>query len=129
MLCAPVFLENQNTLHIIFDQKISLLHPTRRQNVVQQSVLACIGTRSILENSPWDSTAILIFCCRSLFAVISRFPLKTGRPFLNFLAVLPHPTLYKVETRKKFWIHASNIVCGVWGGGGWTCVNWKTPHK
>ena len=28
------------------------------------------------------------------------------------------PTLYKDETRKKFWIHASNIVCGVRGGVG-----------
>ena len=36
-------------------------------------------------------------------------------PFRNFLADLPPPTLYKVETRKKFWIHASNIVCGVRG--------------
>ena len=38
------------------------------------------------------------------------------QPFRKFLAVLPSPTLYKVETRKKFWIHASNIVCGVRGG-------------
>ena len=52
----------------------------------------------------------------SYFSVISRFPLKTVHPFRNFLAVLPPPTLYKVETRKKFWIHASNIVCGVRGG-------------
>ena len=49
-------------------------------------------------------------------------------PFRNFLAVLPPSTLYKVETRKKFWIHASNIVLGV-RGGVWTCVNWKTPQK
>ena len=54
----------------------------------------------------------------SYFSVISRFPLKTVHPFRNFLAVLPPPTLYKVETRKKFWIHASNIVCGVRGGVG-----------
>ena len=49
----------------------------------------------------------------SYFHVISRFPLKTVHPFRNSLVVLPPPTLYKVETRKKFWIHASNIVCGV----------------
>ena len=36
-----------------------------------------------------------------IFSVISRFPLKTVHPFRNFLAVLPSPTLYKVETRKK----------------------------
>ena len=38
--------------------------------------------------------------------------------FENFLAVTSPPTLYKVETRKKFWILASNIVCGVRGGVG-----------
>ena len=59
----------------------------------------------------WDSTAIFIFFCH-------RFPLKTVNHFRNFLAVLPSPTLYKVETRKKFWIHTSNIVCGVRGGVG-----------
>ena len=44
-----------------------------------------------------------------------RFPLKTVHHFLNFLAVLPPPTLYKVEleTWNKCRIHASNIVCGV----------------
>ena len=40
-------------------------------------------------------------------------PLKTVHHFRNFLAVLPPPTLYKIETQKKFWIHAPNIVCGV----------------
>ena len=50
------------------------------------------------------------------FSLISRFPLKTVRHFRNFLAVLPPPTLYKIETQKKFWILASNIVCGVRGG-------------
>ena len=54
----------------------------------------------------------------SYISVISRFPLKTMHPFQNFLAVLPPPTLYKVETLKTFWIHASNIVCGVRGGAG-----------
>ena len=59
------------------------------------------------------------------FSVISGFPLKTVHPFQNLLAVLSPPTLYKVETR-KFWIHASNIVCGVRSS---TFVNWKTPQK
>ena len=49
------------------------------------------------------------------FSVTSRFPLKTVHHFRNFLALLPPPTLYKVETRKKLWIHASSIVCGVRG--------------
>ena len=46
------------------------------------------------------------------------FHIKTVHPFRNFLAVLPPTTLCKVETRKKFWIHASNIDCGVRGGVG-----------
>ena len=51
-------------------------------------------------------------------------------PFRNFLAVLPPPPPYtKLKLGKKFWIHASNIVCGVIGGRGWTCVNWKTLQK
>ena len=54
----------------------------------------------------------------SYISVISRFPLKTLYPFQNFLAVLLPPTLYKVETRKKFWINASNIVCRLRGGVG-----------
>ena len=53
-----------------------------------------------------------------IFSVISQFPLKTVHPFQNFLAVLPLPTLYKVETLKEFWIHASNTVCGMRGGVG-----------
>ena len=54
----------------------------------------------------------------SFFSVISRFPPKTVHPVRTFLAVLPPLTLYKVETRKKFGIHASNIVCGVREGVG-----------
>ena len=37
-------------------------------------------------------------------------------------------TLYKVETQKKFWIHASNIVCGVRGGVGPVCIG-KRPRN
>ena len=66
-----------------------------------------------MDKSSWDSNAIFIFFCHS------RFPHKTVcHPFHNYLAVLPPPTLYKVETQKKFWIHESNIVCGVRGGVG-----------
>ena len=41
------------------------------------------------------------YCYIHIFAVISRFPLKTVHPFRNFLAVLPPPTLYKVENSEK----------------------------
>ena len=64
----------------------------------------------------------------SYISVISRFPLKTMHPFQNFLAVLPPPTLYKVETRKK--ILDTRVQHCLWGEGrGWTCVNWKMPQK
>ena len=43
--------------------------------------------------------------------------------FANFLAVLPPPTLYKVETRKKKVIDTCVQHC-LWGEGkGWACVN------
>ena len=64
---------------------------------------------SILDKSPWDSNAVFI---------ISGFPHKTVHPFRNFLAVLPPLTLYKDETRGKFWIHSFNVVCGVRAGVG-----------
>ena len=73
----------------------------------------------------------------SYFSVICRFPLKTVHPFRNFLALLPPPTLYKVETRKTFWIHlvrspitltSSNIVCGVRGGVGPVWIG-KRPRE
>ena len=49
--------------------------------------------------------------CNIHIFVISRFPLTS-----NFLAVLPPPTLG--GGGGEFWIHASNIVCGVRGGVG-----------
>ena len=48
----------------------------------------------------------------------SGFPHKTVHSFRNFLTVLPLSTVYNTETRKKLWIHASNIVCGAKGGVG-----------
>ena len=67
---------------------------------------------TILDKSPWDSTAIFTFLS------FLGFLLKQCILFRNFLAVLSPPTLYKVETRKKYWIHVSNIACAVRGGVG-----------
>ena len=43
---------------------------------------------------------------------------QNSASFSNFSSSSPSPTLYKVETRRKFWIHVFNIVCGVRGGVG-----------
>ena len=67
------------------------------------------------ELQSWTKVLGTVLQC-AYFFVISRFPLKTMHHFRNFLALLPALTLYKVETRKKSWIHAFNIVCGVRGG-------------
>ena len=64
------------------------------------------GITTIMDKSPWESNAIIIF--------LSGFPNKTGHPFLNFLVVAPPPlTLYKVATLKN--ICPSNFFCGVRG--------------
>ena len=64
----------------------------------------------------------------SYFSVISRCPHKTVHPFWNFLAVLPLPTLYKVETPKK--IMDAHVQHCLWDEGrGWTRVNWKMTQK
>ena len=61
------------------------------------------------------------------YSYFSRFPLKTVHLVRNFLAVLPSPTLYKVETRKN---SGNTVQQCLWGEGrGWTCVNWTTPQK
>lgn len=48
----------------------------------------------------------------SQFSLISWYPRKTAHHFWQLLAVLSPPTLYIVETRNKFCILASSVVCG-----------------
>ena len=68
------------------------------------------------------SNAIFIFLS-FLWSLI-----KKVRPFWNFLAVLPPPSLCKVETRKK--ILDTHVQDLFWGEGrAWICVNRKTPQK
>ena len=56
------------------------------------------------------------YCNIHIFLSFLGSLLKQCILFENLLQYsLPH-TLYKVETRKKIWIHVSNIVCGVRGG-------------
>ena len=78
--------------------------------------------QTMLDKSPCDSIAIFIFFC--YFSV----PSLNSSAFSKFCCSSPSPTLYKVETRKKFWIHASNIVCGVRGGVGPVLIG-KRPRN
>ena len=45
--------------------------------------------------------------------------------FLQFSLPAPYP---KLKLGKKFWVHASNIVCGVRGGVGPACIG-KRPRN
>ena len=87
---------------------ITNLSPKCLKSVGKMTFSPKTRIQTILDKNRWD--IIFIFFC--YFSV----PSLTLHPSRNFLAVLPSPTLYKVETRKKFWIHASHIVCGVKGG-------------
>ena len=63
----------------------------------------------------------------SYYSVFSRFPHKTAVQRLrNFLAVLPSPTLNKVETRKR--VRDTRVQHCLWTEGrGWTRVRENVP--
>ena len=78
---------------------------------------------TILDKSPWDSTAIFIFFChfsvRSLLKQCIIFEI-----FLQFSVALPYTKL------KLGKILDTRVQHCLWDGGrGWTCVNWKMPQK
>ena len=74
-----------------------------------------LNLSTILDESPWDSTSIFIFFCHFLVPSLKQSSFSK----LSLSSPSPQPyTMYKVETRKKFRIHASNIVCWVRGGLG-----------
>ena len=90
-------------------------------SIIVPSIFKCMNfITSWIQLQSWTKVLGTVLQ-HAYFSVISRFPLKTVRHFQNPLALLPSPTLYKVETRKKFWIHMSKIVCGVRGGVGPVC--------
>ena len=62
--------------------------------------------QTILDKSPRDSTAI--------FILLHHFsgPSQKSASFSKFSCSSPLPYT-KLKIGKKFWIHASNIVCGV----------------
>ena len=74
---------------------------------------------TILGKSPWDSDAIFIISCK--FGCRN----KTVQPFRKDMSVIPPSTLYNVETW-KFWLQASDAVCGVEVG---MCHLKKCPQK
>ena len=110
---VPIF------LFFLFKDRFAIHMFQLATNVLCKSVLT---QGSYRYNS--GQTSLGQYCDIHIFLSFLGFLLKqpgahpeTEHSFRNFLAVLP-PHLYKVETRKKFWIHASNIVCRVRGGVG-----------
>ena len=96
--------------------------PKKHRKSEENRLFRTTRIQIILGKRPWDSTAIFIFFC--YFWV----PSLNSSAFSNFLAVLPPPTLYRVETQKK--IMDTRVQHCLWGEErGWTCVNWKTPQK
>ena len=90
-------------------------------SIIVPSIFKCMNfITSWIQLQSWTKVLGTVLQ-HAYFSVISRFPLKTVHHFQNLLALLRSPTLYKVETQKKFWIHTSKIVCGVRGGVGPVC--------
>ena len=116
-----------------------------------------MGVATIMDKRPWDSNAVFIFFCHfwvsswNSASLACEQALGFGKGWKKITFILPSstldrrpvhrlcilfeivlqfslPTLFKVETWKKFWIYVSNFVCGLRGGFG-SCVNWKTPQK
>ena len=74
---------------------------------------------TILDKSPWDSTAIFNIFLGSLLKQCIFFEI-----FLQFSLTPPYTKL------KLGKILETRVQQCLWGEGrGWTCVNWKTPQK
>ena len=68
--------------------------------------------QKFLDKSPWDS-----HCNIHMFLSFLGSLLKRCILFENFSQFSLPPPYTKMKLEKKFWIYASNIVCGVGGGG------------
>ena len=91
--------------------------------VCPSSLLFLIVIPTILEKSPWDSTAIFNF-----FLSFLGFLLKQCILFKIFLQFSLPPHYTKLKLGKK--TLDTRVQHCLWGEGrGWTCVNWKTPQK
>ena len=93
-------------------QLVSKMPKKRRKNEENRLFPPKPGFRQSWTKVLPDSTAIFIFFC--YFSV----PSLNSAAFSKFLAVLVPPPYTKLKLGKKFWIHTSNIVCGVSGGVG-----------
>ena len=69
--------------------------PKTRRKSEENRLFQKTRIQTILDKSPWDSTAIFIFFC--YFSV----PSLNSSAFWKFSCSSLSPTLYKVETRKK----------------------------
>ena len=77
---------------------------------------------TILDKSPWDSTAIFIFLCH--FSV----PSYNGAAFWKISCSSPSP--YPIQPWNSKKILDTRVQHCLWDEGRcWTCVNWKTPQK
>ena len=82
------------------------------------------ASATIMDKSPWENNAILIFFFNSAFLH------KTVHPFQNFLAVLPPHHPIRIQCWNSENILNTRVQHCLWGeGGGWACVNWKTPRN
>ena len=79
--------------------------PKTRRKSEENRLFQKTRIQTILDKSPWDSTAIFIFFC--YFSVL--FLLKQCSVFEILLQFSLPPPYTKLKLGKKFWIHASNI--------------------
>ena len=78
--------------------------------------------QTILDKSPWDSTAIFIFFC--YFSV----PSLNSSAFSKFSCSSPSP--HPIQSWNSEKVLDTRVQHCLWGEGrSWTCVNWKTPQK
>ena len=109
---ATIVYFNSSLNPLLYCWRIREVRQAVKETLRQLQSVDRVGLLCILQS--WTKVLWTVLQ-HSYCSVFSRFSLKTVHYFRNLFAVLPPPTLYKAETRKKFWIHASNIVCGVRG--------------
>ena len=96
--------------------------PKTRRKSEENRLFQKTRIQTILDKSPWDSTAIFIFFC-----YLSVPSLNTSA-FAKFSCSSPSP--HPIQSWNSEKILDTLVQHCWWGEGrGWTCVNWKTPKK